>query len=121
MAMVSKNLILQRSDDLSSLSEYKKASEGSLHPRPKGQGIRDPLRSHSNKLCKKLFMDKRCSPTKYFLIEQQFNINYDIIVFLLQNISIELFSLKSMRINLHQVPIFKIPHSISLFLISLSS
>ena len=47
--MVSKNLILQRSDDSYSLSEYKKASEGSLHPRPKGQGIRDPLRSHSNK------------------------------------------------------------------------
>jgi hypothetical protein len=48
--MVSKNLILQRSDDSYSLSEYKKASEGLLHPRPKGQGIRDPLRSHSNKI-----------------------------------------------------------------------
>jgi len=48
--MVSKNLILQKSDDWYSLSEYKKASEGSLHPRPKGQGIRDPLRSHSNKI-----------------------------------------------------------------------
>jgi len=47
--MVSKNLILQKNDDLYSLSEYKTASEGSLHPRPKGQGIRDPLRSHSNK------------------------------------------------------------------------
>jgi len=47
--MVSKNLILQKNDDLYSLSEYKTASEGSLHPRPEGQGIRDPLRSHSNK------------------------------------------------------------------------
>jgi len=47
--MVSKNLILQKNDDWYSLSEYKTASEGSLHPRPKGQGIRDPLRSHSNK------------------------------------------------------------------------
>jgi len=54
-------------------------------------------------------MEEKCSPTIYFLIKQHFNINYDIIIFLLQNTSIKLFSLKSMRINPHQVPILKLP------------
>ena len=40
--MVSKNLILQKNDDWYSLSEYKTASEGSLHPRPK-QAVRQLL------------------------------------------------------------------------------
>ena len=46
-------------------------------------------------------MEKKCSSTKYFLVRQQYNINYDIIIFLLQNTSIKLFSLKSVKINLH--------------------
>src|SRR5674476_720921 len=44
--MVPRKLILQRSDGI----EVKpKRGEGSLHPRPKGQGIRDPPHSRSNK------------------------------------------------------------------------
>jgi hypothetical protein len=48
--MVPKNLILQKNDDSYNLSEYKIASEGSLHSLPKGQGTRDPLHSHINNL-----------------------------------------------------------------------
>src|SRR5665647_3110981 len=45
--MVPRNLILQRSDDIE-VSTKPKRGEGSLHPRPKGQGIRDPPHSRSN-------------------------------------------------------------------------
>src|SRR5674476_1591786 len=46
--MVPRNLILQRSDDIEVQTKPKRG-EGSLHPRPKGQGIRDPPHSRSNK------------------------------------------------------------------------
>jgi len=46
--MVPRNLILQRSDDIEDKTKPKRG-EGSLHPRPKGQGIRDPPHSRSNK------------------------------------------------------------------------
>src|SRR5450759_1368657 len=46
--MVPRNLILQRSDDIEVKTKPKRG-EGSLHPRPKGQGIRDPTHSRSNK------------------------------------------------------------------------
>src|SRR5665811_1247222 len=44
-----RNLILQRSDAIEVYTKPKRG-EGSLHPRPKGQGIRDPPHSRSNKL-----------------------------------------------------------------------
>src|SRR5665811_1732023 len=46
-----RNLILQRSDAIEVYTKPKRG-EGSLHPRPKGQGIRDPPHSRSNKLIK---------------------------------------------------------------------
>ncbi len=42
------SLFYKKSKDLDIYSE-KRRGEGSLHPRPKGRGIRDPLRSLSNK------------------------------------------------------------------------
>src|SRR5674476_5574 len=48
VTMVPRNLILQRSDDIE-VETKPKRGEGSLHPRPKGQGIRDPPHSRSNK------------------------------------------------------------------------
>jgi hypothetical protein len=45
VAMVSKNIILKRSNDFRFLSACRKTCEGSLHPRLKSLGIRDPPRS----------------------------------------------------------------------------
>ena len=54
VVILQKNLTLQRSNYIE-IKRKQKASEGSLHPLSEGQGIRDPLRSQSNKSDKSPF------------------------------------------------------------------
>ena len=48
MAKVPNTISIYKKQRLTNFSQCKNG-EGSLHPRPEGRGIRDPLRSHCNK------------------------------------------------------------------------